>query len=229
MILLGVLTTVLPAWGRQAQENDLLPPRLPKEQRDHLLRFLQEHAKPDRYVPPDAKLVDATPAELDRVPAPPAGQAVKQYVVRIASHRPVADQEEPQRVDVYYYRPSPEKGKPGITVKHTVDLTTGKQVGPTEVMLKEHTPLSREELTEAMALAKEKVPALQALYQGREAAQVRYEYLQMRVQRKSEKQEPGDRVVRFVFMAEPLEGQAAPDPLPILVNLTKGTAEAQPR
>ena len=99
---------------------------------------------------------------------------IKQYTVQIIPHRPVPDQEEVQRVDVYYYRPNPERGKPGITVRHTVDVTTGKQVGATEVLLNHHTPLSREELDEAVALAKDKTPAVQDLYKGRDRSAVRF-------------------------------------------------------
>src|SRR5437868_553832 len=81
----------------------------------------------------------------------------------------------PTRVDVYYYRPNPTQGKPGITVKHTVDLTTGRQVGDTEVLLNHHSPIAREELADAIKLAREKVPAVGELYQGRDPTAVRWE------------------------------------------------------
>src|SRR5262249_92704 len=113
-----------------AADPDMIPPQLPKDQRENLLRFLQHHEKPDRFVPADAKTVttgEQAPPELKAPPAP--DKPVKQYMVQIQLQRPVPGQEEVKRVDVYYYRPNPVKGKPGITVKHTVDLTTGKQVG----------------------------------------------------------------------------------------------------
>src|SRR5258706_7202398 len=131
-------------------------------------------------------------------------------MVQITSHRPVPGEDEVSRVDVYYYRPHPEKGKPGVTVKHTVDLATGKQVGATEVLVKTHTPISREERTEAVALAKEKSPAVKALYQRLDEKAVQWEYLQLMVTRKSEQQEPGDRVVRLALTArDPKDGAAA--------------------
>jgi hypothetical protein len=203
---------------------DLIPPGLPKEQRQNLQRFLQEHEKPDRFVPADAKLADSSPlpprAKGDRGEA--EAKPIKQYMVQIISHRPVPGQEEVKLVDVVYYRPNPEKGKPGITVKHTLDLTTGKQVGPTEVFRKRHTPISREELAEAVELARDKSPALKELYKERDKKAVHWEYLQLMINRKQEPHEPGDRVVRLVFSAPAANDQAAPEPVRVVVNLTKG-------
>jgi len=149
--------------------------------------------------------------------------------VQISPHRPVPGQDEPSRVDVYYYRPHPEKGRPGITVKHTVDVATGDQVGPTEVYLSKHVPLARAELAEAVALARESLPELQALYKGRDKNAVRYEYLQMLITRQHEGHAPGDRVVRLVFSARPAEGQAPAPPVRVIVNLTKGVAAVDAR
>src|SRR6266852_7731564 len=124
------------ARGLSASDKDLIPPELPKAQRENLQRFLEQHEKPDRYIPADAKLVDAQPASVDTNIKSTRDKPIKQYMVQITSHRPVTGKEKIQRADVYYYRPNPEKGKPGITVRHTVDMTTGKQVGVTEVFLK---------------------------------------------------------------------------------------------
>src|SRR5947209_18035038 len=132
-------------------------------------------------------------------------------MVQIISHRPVPGQEEVKQVDVYYYRPNPEKGKPGITVHHTVDITTGKQIGPTEVLLNRHTPLSRDELAEAVALAKEKSPDVGKLYKTTNA--VKWEYLPVLITRKHEMHEPGDRVVRFVFTGVPAGDEGVPAPV----------------
>lgn len=207
-----------------AADKDLIPPQLSRSQQENLLRFLQQHEKPDRYVPPDAKVVSSQPG-VTTIPngETTAGKQIKQYTVQITPHRPVPGQEEIKNVDVYYYRPNPEKGKPGITVKHTVDVTTGNAVGPTEVLLNHHTAMSRDELAEAVALAQEKSPEVKALYQGRDKTAVRWEYLQMLVSRKSEQSEPGDRVVRFVFTAAAVDGQAPPAPVAVMVNLTKET------
>jgi hypothetical protein len=208
--------------GLPASDKDVIPPQLPKDQQENLLRFLQQHDKPDRYIPDGAKIVDTPPPNAGGNPETPPARPVKQYTVSVVAHRPVPDQAEVKRADVYYYRPNPEKGKPGITVRYTVDLTNGQAVGQPEVLFNHHTPVSREELEEAVALAREKSPAVQELYKGREANAVRWEYLQLFVSRKHEAHEPGDRVVRFVFTAPAAEGQAPPAPARVVVNLTKG-------
>jgi hypothetical protein len=210
-------------------DRDLIPKQLPKEQRDNLVRFLDSHQKPDRFIPKDAKIVDDPPNGLDLKAEPKAGQTIKQYTVQITSHRPVPGQNESQRVDVYYYRPNPDLGKPGVTVKHTVDLTSGNQVGPTEVLLKHHTPISRDELDEAVALARDKSAEVKSLYEGRDQATVRWEYLQIKVNHKYETNDPGDRVVRLVYYATPPEGGATMAPVRVIVNLTKGVVSKDDR
>jgi hypothetical protein len=224
LLLLAITTGLLveARTGLWAADTDLLPPQLTKDQRDNLQRFLQQHEKPARFLPTDARVVGTPPAGVEAKPEKPPTQPIKQYVAQIVSHRPVPGQEEVKRVDVYYYRPNPEKGKPGVTVLHTVDLTTGKQVGQTELLWSRHTPLAREELGEAVSMAQEKSPAVQELYKGREKTAVRWEYLQLMLTRKHGPHEPGDRVVRLVFSAAPLENQPAPAPVRVLVNLTRG-------
>ena len=192
-----------------------------KEQREHLLNFLQKHEKPDRFVPRDAKVIGRQGAGADLKESAAPAKPVKQYTVQITPHRPVPGQEQVQRVDVYYYRPNPEQGKPGITVKHTVNVTTGQQVGPTEVLLNQHTPISREELAEAVAMAQEKSSAVKDLYTDRDKQAIRWEYLQLMINRKNGQFEPGDRAVRLAFMASPAEGETAPKPVS-MSNLTKG-------
>jgi hypothetical protein len=229
ILVLSALAASVAAPAIRAADSDLLPPRLPKAQRENLMRFLQDHEKPGRFIPADAKPVDSQPTDADKAITAAPDRPIKQYMVQITSHRPVPGEDEVSRVDVYYYRPHPEKGKPGVTVKHTVDLTTGKQVGATEVLVKTHTPISREERTEAVALAKEKSPAVKALYQGRDEKAVQWEYLQLMVTRKSEQQEPGDRVVRLVFTARDPKDEAAPAAVAVRVNLTKGVVTAEGR
>jgi hypothetical protein len=207
---------------RAADEREL-PAAFSPEQKTNLLKFLKDNEKPDRYVPKGARFVDGTPPATDLDVVGTADKPVRQYTVQITPHRPVPDQEKVGKADVYFYRPNPEKGKPGITIKHTIDLETGKQIGETEVLTKAHTAVSREELKEAVVAAQAKVPAVKALYDGRAEGAVRWEYLQMKINRKSDQFEPGDRVVRFVFTATPAEGQPAPEPVRVLVNLTKDT------
>lgn len=205
----------------QAVDKDVIPPQLPRAQRENLLRFLQQHEKPDRFIPADAKLIGSRPAGAEKGAGTPS-KTIKQYIVQIIPHRPVPDQEEVRQVDVYYYRPNPEPGKSGITVRHTVDLTTGNQVGPTEVLFQSHTPISREELAEAVELAREKSSAVQELYKDRDKNRVHWEYLQAVITRKHEPHEPGDRVVRLVFTASAAKDEAPPAPVRVIVNLTKG-------
>ncbi len=227
LLLTLALVVLFSIAGLTAGQEDLLPPQLSQQQRTNLLSFLRQQEKPDRFLPPDARVADAPPNSPDlSKESKPSDKPVKQYMVQIISHRPVPGQEEVKQVDVYYYRPNPEKGKPGITVLHTVDVTTGRQVGPTQVLLNRHTPLSREERAEAVALAKEKSAPVQQLYRGREASTVHWEYLQMMIGRKHEVHEPGDRVARLVFMAR---DEKAPPPVAVIVNLTKGIVVADNR
>lgn len=215
--------------GLCADDRDLIPSQLPKEQRENLQRFLQQHAKPDRFIPAGAKLVGSRPGQDDQSLESTPAKAIKQYLVQIVPHRPVPGQEESQRVTVVYYRPNPEKGKQGIAVRHTVDLTTGQQVGQTEVLLNSHTPISRDELAEAVDLAREKSAAVSDLYKQRDSKAVRWEYLQQVITRKHEPHEPGDRVIRLVFTAAAAKDEPPPAPVRILVNLTKGVVVADPR
>ena len=94
-------------------------------------------------------------------------------------------------------------------------------------MLSGSTPIAREELAEAVKLAREKSPAVRDLYAGREVSAVRWEYLQLMISKKSEAYEPGDRVVRIVFTSAAAD--AAAQPVRVMVNLTKGTVEADTR
>ena len=206
----------------RADEREL-PGSLSADQKTHLLKFLKDHEKPERYVPKDARFVDAAPPAAEKEITGTKDKPIRQYTVQITPHRPVPDEPMVGRADVYFYRPNPEKGKQGITVKHTIDLATGNQVGETEVLTKAHTAISREELTEAVASAKDTSAAVKELYTGREPAGVKWEYLQMKINRKTEQSEPGDRVVRFVFTANAVEGQEPPAPVSVLVNLTKQT------
>src|SRR5262245_37615883 len=109
--LAGVIVIALVPQRVGAADDDLLPPRLPKEQRENLLRFLQQHEKPDRYVPADARIIGGRQDIPPPLPAPEKGKSapIKQYLVQITPHRPVPGQEQVNRVDVYYYRPNPEK------------------------------------------------------------------------------------------------------------------------
>jgi hypothetical protein len=211
----------------QAPDKDLVPSQFSKQQRENLQRFLQEHEKPDHFIPPDAKVIGSQDSNVDLGGDKAQGKPIKQYLAQIIPHRPVPGQEEINRADVYYYRPNPEKGKPGITIRHTVDVTTGKQVGPTEILLDSHAPISREELAEAVDLAREKSAAVSELYKDRDKSTVHWEYLQLMINRKHGLNEPGDRVVRLLFVAGPRKDQVEPTPVPVILNLTKGIVSSE--
>lgn len=219
LALVGLALATLTA--AHAGDDRLLPTPLPKDQRTNLLQFLKDHQTPDRYVPNGAKLIDDPPPADDAKVTATKDKPIKQYTVQVMMHRPVPGAEAVTKADVLYYRPSPTKGKQGITVKYTVDLTTGKQVGETEVLTKMHTPISRDEVDEAVALVKDRSEAVKKLYEGREAGAVRWEYLQMKVNRRTTDLDPGDRVLRFVFTADPAEKEKPPAPVRVIVNLTK--------
>jgi hypothetical protein len=230
LALAAAAATLLTASSRglAAADPELIPSQLPKQQRENLRRFLQQHEKPNRFIPRDAKLVGSRPPGVDAERDSGAGKPIKQYMVQIVPHRPVPGQEEVKQADVCYYRPNPVKGKPGIAVRYTVDLTTGNQVGPTEVLFNNHTPLSREEVAEAVALAREKSSAVQELYKRFEKA-VHWEYLQPVIGRPHGVHEPGDRAVQLAFTASAGKEEAAPAPVRVMVNLTKDVVEPESR
>ncbi len=213
--------------GRAADENEL-PASLSADQKTNLLKFLKDNEKPDRYVPKGAKFADAPPPKTDLELTATKDKPLRQYMVQITPHRPVPGEEKVGKADVYFYRPNPEKGKQGLTVKHTIDLATGNPIGDPEVLTKAHTPISREEVAEAVVSSRDKTKEVKALYEAYPGA-VKWEYLQMKINRKTEQFEPGDRVIRFVFTATPAEGQPAPEPVRVLVNITKDTVTLDDR
>ncbi|MBY0456545.1 MAG: hypothetical protein K2V38_04355 [Gemmataceae bacterium] len=219
----GLLASAL---AQQPPDERQLPASLTADQKANLLKFLKDTERPDRYIPKGAKFGDTAPSEKELAFTGTKDQPIKQFTAQITPHRPTPDQEKVTKADVFYYRPNPEKGKPGVTVKYTIDLATGQPVGEPEVLTKAHVPVSREELAEAISLAQNKVPAVKELYDGREAGVVRWEYLQMKINRKTDQFEPGDRVVRLVFTAPPAaEGQRAPEPVRVIVNVTRETVQ----
>jgi hypothetical protein len=225
----AAVLTVAAVGSLRGSDDDLIPKQFSREQREKIQRFLHDHEKPKQYIPPDAKIVGAQPGEAEKLPEVKPGQTVTQYLVQITPHRPVPGQEEVKRVDVYYYRPNPTKGKPGVAVKHTVDLTTGKEVGQTEVILNGRTALAREELDEAVALAKDKSDAVKALYKEYPKDMVHWEFLQLTITRKHESLEPGDRAAMLTFTVTVGKDQTPPAPVRVIVNVTKGVVAPAPQ
>jgi len=217
----AVLVLSIAGAGRSG-DDDLIPKLFTTQQRERIETFLKEHQKDMHYIPPNAKLVGAPPGGGEAVPEEKPTQPVKQYLTQLTPHRPVPGQEQVTKLDVYYYRPNPERGKPGITVKRTLDVTTGKEVGQTEVIFNGKTPLAREELAEAVDLAKEKSEPVQALYKQFDKSAVHWEYLQLTINRKHESLEPGDRALMLTFTADPAKAKEEPALARVIVNLTKG-------
>jgi len=209
-------------------DDDLIPKQFSREQRGNILRFLKDHEKPKQYIPRDAKIVGGQPGAAEKLPEVKEGQSVKQYLVQIMPHRPVPGQEEVRRVDVYYYRPSPVKGKPGVTIKHTLDVVTGKEIGTTEVLLNGNTPLAREELAEAVDLAKNNFEPVKALYKRFDKDAIHWEFLQLTINKKQESLEPGDRAVMLTFTVTVPKDQTPPAPVRVIANVTKGNVTLAP-
>jgi hypothetical protein len=212
-----------------ASDDDLIPKQFSREQRDKIQQFLKDHEKPKQYIPADAKIVGEQPGAAEKLPEVKTGETVKQYLVQIMPHRPVPGQEEVKRVDVFYYRPNPAKGKPGVTIKHTLDVTTGKEVGTTEVLLNGNKPLAREEVNEGVDLAKSKSEPVQALYKKYDKEAIHWEFLQLTINKKQEELEPGDRAVMLTFTVTVPKDQDPPAPVQVIADVTKGVVVPAPR
>ena len=215
--------------GLRGSDEDLIPKQFSREQRENIQRFLKDHEKPKQYVPPEAKIVGGQPGGTEKLPEVKEGQTVKQYLVQIMPHRPVPGQEEVKRVDVFYYRPNPVKGKPGVTIKHTMDVTTGKEIGTTEVLLNGNKPLAREELSEAVELAKDNSDPVKALYKQYDKDAIHWEFLQLTINKKQESLEPGDRAAMLTFTVTVPKDQTPPAPVRVIANVTKGNVTLAPR
>jgi hypothetical protein len=215
--------------GLRGSDDDLIPKQFSREQRENIQRFLKDHEKPKQYIPPEAKIVGGQPGTTKKLPEVKEGQTVKQYLVQIMPHRSVPGQEEVKRVDVFYYRPNPVKGKPGVTIKHTMDITTGKEIGTTEVLLNGNKPLAREELSEAVELAKDNSDPVKALYKQYDKDAIHWEFLQLTINKKQESLEPGDRAVMLTFTVSVPKDQTPPAPVRVIANVTKGNVTLAPR
>lgn len=216
-----LLLVLLSAGVAHAQAERLIPESIPAAKRKTLETYLEKLDKPKQWVPERAKWVDRTETgvQVDPNPAPPpAATPLKEYLTEVRPHK-AAGKDGPEKADVYWYRPNPVKGKPGITVKRTVDLTTGQPVGDPEVLVNHAPPLAREERVDALRLAREKSPAVQALMEGVAPGDVAVTALFDQVTAKGVPDgEPGDRVVMLQFRRK---GQAKV--INVSVNVTRET------
>src|SRR5262249_18602820 len=149
----------------------------------------------------------------------PGPGEVKEYLSAVIPHEAADRRKGPDKADLYWFRPNPRKGSPGVTVKRVVDLGTGMQVGDPVVLINYLTPLAPEELSDALRIAREKSAAARALYAGREAQDVEVASLVHRITATGQPDgTPGDRVVNLQLRAK-RTGQRAS----VMVNLTKET------
>src|SRR5262249_8944498 len=181
----------------------------------NLTKFLSSLARPKRLIPEGSRAVGfaALSPEMTRE------GTIREHLTAIIPERPTAAQPEPRRAEIFWYRYSPTKGKPGVTVKRVVDLSSGKQVGETEVFADYPTPLARAEVNEAIQLAREKSEKVKALYRQADTSNVRVDDLLAEYGAGAPGfAGPGDRVVNLQFHDE-----NAPGFVSVEVNLTRRT------
>jgi hypothetical protein len=203
-----------------AAADDMIPERLPQAKKDVLRKFLSTLEKPKRFLPPRAKLVGPALPGLDLpVDAPLKGLDAKEYLAEVRPHDAADRLKGPDKVDLYWFRPNPQKGAPGLTVKRVVDLNTGKQIGDTEVRLDYAAPLTREEKAQAIGLAKKEVTQVRTLYTGAGKGDIEVVGLFEHITAAGVPDGmPGDRVVNLQFRRK-----RSPDVISVNVNVTKGT------
>jgi hypothetical protein len=143
----------------------------------------------------------------------PDGAEVKEYLAEILPHR-TGD-----KADVFWFRPNPKKGLPGITVKRVVDLATGKQVGEPAAIAGYPAPLTQEEREQAVKLARELSEKVKAVYAGVEDKDVEATALFEQVTAANATEgKPGDRVAILQ-----VRRKGSPEVASVAVNLTQET------
>jgi hypothetical protein len=202
--------------GPARADDSQLPANLTDSQKANLKKFLAAVAKPKRFLPEKARFVGAVPDNLDPNPVP--GAEVKEYLAAVVPFT-AAEKKGPEKAYVYWYRPNPKQGAPGVTVRRVVDLTTGEAVGEPEVLFNHATPLSREERDEAIRLAREKSPAVRDLYAGADEKDIEATPLVQVITATGQPEgSVGDRVVTLQFRKRSTNQRVN-----LVVNLTKQT------
>jgi hypothetical protein len=201
--------------ARAGEDDSLIPSELNRDQQQNVKKFLSSLAKPKRLIPEGSQAVGfaALSPEMTRE------GTIREHLTAIIPERPTAAQPEPRRAEVFWYRYNPIKGKPGVTVKRVVDLSSGKQVGQTEVFADYPTPLARAEVKEAIQLAGEKSEKVKAFYRRADSSNVRVEELLAEYGAGAPGfAGSGDRVVNLQFLDVTVPGFVS-----VEVNLTRGT------
>jgi hypothetical protein len=198
-------------------DERLLPSGLTDKQKTTLANFLAGLKKPDRFIPEPARVTGEGAGSLDPNPVP--GAEIKEYLTSVVPYRRAAPDKPPDRVEIYWYRPNPKRGSPGVTVRRVVNLETGDQVGEPEVLFNYATPLSREELAEAIKLARAKSDKVEELCRDAEQGDVEVSPLVAPIKAAGVPDgTPGDRVVNLQFLRKSTTARAS-----VNVNLTKET------
>jgi hypothetical protein len=196
-------------------DERLLPSGLTDNQKTTLANYLASVKRPERFIPESARVIADGSVSLDPNPVP--GAEIKEYLTSIVPYRPQGNDKPPEKVEVYWYRPNPAKGKPGVTIRRVVDLATGESVGEPDVLFNYPTPLSREELDDAVKLARQKNEKVAALCRDAEQGDVEVTPL-VSVIKVSGLPDgaPGDRVANLQFLRKSTMSRVS-----AIVNLTR--------
>jgi hypothetical protein len=152
-------------------------------------------------------------------PNPVPGAEIKEYLTSIVPYRAAASDKPPEKVEIYWYRPNPKRGSPGVTVRRVVDLATGEPAGEPEILFNYPTPLAREELIEAVKIARAKNEKVEELCRDSEAGDIDVSPLVTTIKVTGVPDgAPGDRVVNLQFLKKSTAARAN-----LFVNLTRGT------
>src|SRR5262245_56204859 len=208
-----------------AADDDLIPGSLPQAKREALSTFLAKvkEDKPTQFIPPGAKLQSVTNTAVEIDVTPNKNAEVKEYLAEIVPQRAADRQKGPERAEVYWFRPNPKRGAPGITVKRVVDLTSGEQVGDTIVLLTRPTALTREVQAQAIALARNKSEKVKSLYDDAKDEDISVAALFDQVTVKGVPDgNVGDRVVNLQFRRK-----GAQEVVSVNVNVTQETVREQ--
>lgn len=205
------------AEARGRIDEKLLPSGLTENQKTTLATYLAGVKKPERFIPESARVVSDGTVSLDPNPVP--GAEIKEYLTSIVPYRAQSKDKPPEKVEVYWYRPNPKQGSPGVTVRRVVDLATGKPDGEPEILFNYPTPLAREELGDAVKIARAKSDKVTELCRDAEEGDIVVSPLVTLIKVTGAPYgTPGDRVVNLQFLKKSTSDRAN-----VIVNLTKGT------
>lgn len=208
-----IVLIILPSTAHP--EERLFPANLSAVQKKNLEKFLASVEKPRSFLPDRARYVGNAPEGLEV--KDDAATEFKQYLAAIVPHTTTDATKSPAKVDVYWYRPNPRIGSPGVTVRRTLDLAKGEPVGDPEVLFNHATPLAREEREGAVALARKQIPTVADFYKDVEEKDIEVVALVQVISASGQQDgEPGDRLVNLQLLKKNTRQRAS-----VMVNLTR--------